>query len=170
MKKITSILFAAIFGLSLFSCGGDSAEKAGAQKIDTKDVKGTIEADGASIGNTTLHNDEGEYDVPNVDYDGFGFLIAPTSKSFEEVWTAAESNLTAFGSYESIEKKENAIFYKEIVDFAGKKEEGYNFLVLIKGSDKNYLIEGEGENPLKPIMNKEDAEKAFKAALTFKPE
>jgi hypothetical protein len=41
---------------------------------------------------------------------------------------------------------------------------------MIKGEGKNYVIKGEGENPFAPITSKEDAEKAFKIAQTFKPE
>lgn len=171
MKKSINILsiLALVLVLALYSCGGGD-EKGGEQKIDTKDVKGTIDPGDGKLGDLNYNLNGKDMEVPKVEFEGAEFLVVPTEKSFEEEWQATESGLTSFGSYEMIEKKENACFYKVIKDFAGEKEEGYSFLVWVKGGDKNYFMKGEGENPLKPITDKAVAEKAFKSAQTFKAE
>lgn len=163
---ILALLFSSLFVLS---CGGGN-ENAEAKKIDTKDVKGTIESGDAEIGNTTLHNNDGEFDVPNLKMAGGGFMIVPTTRSFEEEWKMVETNLTGFGTYEMIEKNENSAIYKVTKDFMDKKTEGYNFIVWVKGEKTNYVMKGESENLLDPIPNKADVEAMLKVALTFKPE
>jgi hypothetical protein len=168
--KLSKFLLTTIISCSLLSCGGGAAEEAASQKIDTKAVKGSIVAEGAEIDNTLLHNNDGEFDVPNIKFEGVSFMIVPTMRSFDEEWQLTESNLTGFGTYEMIEKKENSAFFKVVKDFMDKKTEGYNFVVWVKGEKTNYIIKGESENMMDPIAKKEDAEKAFKSALTFKPE
>jgi hypothetical protein len=171
MKKSINILAGLLFAsvLTLSSCGGGD-EKGGEQKVDTEDVKGTIDPGEGNLGDLNYNLNGKDMKVAKVEFEGAEFLIVPTEKSFEEEWQSVESSLTSFGSYEMIEKSESACFYKVIKDFAGEKEEGYSFLVWAKGGDKNYYMKGEGENPLKPIADKEVAEKAFKAAQTFKAE
>ncbi len=169
MKSI-KLVFATVISAVLISCGGSGEEKGAEHKIDTKDVKGTLNADGASVGSTTLHNNDGEFEVPNVKFEGAGFMIVPTARSFEEEWALTESNLTGFGTYEMIEKKDGSAFYKVSKEFMDKKTEGYNFIVWVKGDKTNYIMKGESPNLLDPIAEKEVAEKAYKAALTFKPE
>jgi hypothetical protein len=168
MRKL--IYSIAILSLIFTSCGGGKDDSAESIKIDTKDVKGTIDAGDAKMGTTTLHNNDGEFDVPNFKMNGGGFMIAPTSRTFEEEWQLVESNLNGFGTFEMIDKTENSAIYKVIKDFAGKKTEGYNFVVWIKGDKTNYMIKGESENMFDPIEKKEDAESMLKVALTFKPE
>jgi hypothetical protein len=169
MKKliVNSILILSIF---ISSCGGGKEENAESNKIDTKDVKGTIESGDAKVGKTTLHNNDGEFDVPSLKMPGGGFLIVPTTRSFAEEWQLVETNLNGFGTFEMIEKTDNSAFFKVIKDFAGKKTEGYNFIVWVKGDKSNFIIKGEGDNMLDPIEKKEDAENMLKVALTFKPE
>jgi hypothetical protein len=168
-KLIYSIALTAII---LSSCGGSGEETLESKKIDTKDVQGTIEAGDVSIGTTNLHNNDGEFEVPNVKIsDQCRLTIVPTQKTFEDEWNLIQSNATSFdGTLKEIEKKDGAVIYHEKSEFMEKVTEGYNFLVMIKGEGKNYVIKGEGENPFAPITSKEDAEKAFKIAQTFKPE
>jgi hypothetical protein len=168
-KLIYSIALTAII---LSSCGGSGEETLESKKIDTKDVQGTIEAGDVSIGTTNLHNNDGEFEVPNVKIsDQCRLTIVPTQKTFEDEWNLIQSNATSFdGTLKEIEKKDGAVLYHEKSEFMEKVTEGYNFLVMIKGEGKNYVIKGEGENPFAPITSKEDAEKAFKIAQTFKPE
>lgn len=166
MKKLVMILSAAII---LSACGEGGLEEV---KIDTKDVKGAIAAGDATIDNTELHNEDGVFDVPIVKFGkNCRMMIVPTNKTFDETWERILNSATNFKSeIKEIEKKDGAVFYEEKSEFMEKKTEGFGFLVVIKGKDKNYLIKGEGENPFAPITSKEDAEKAFKAAQTFKPE
>lgn len=170
MRKL--IYSIAVTAFILSSCGGANEESLEAKKIDTKDVKGTINAGDASVGMTNLHNNDGEFEVPNIKIgDNCKMMIVPTQKTFEEEWSLIQSNATSFdGTLKEIEKKEGAVLYHEKSEFMDKVTEGYNFLVVIKGDGKNYLIKGEGGNPFAPIESKEDAEKAFKIAQSFKPE
>jgi hypothetical protein len=156
----------------LSSCGGSDKEAEGSKKIDTKDVKGTIQAGDVSVGITNLHNNDGEFEVPNIKInDNCRLTIVPSQKTFEDEWNMIQSNATSFdGTLKEIEKKDGAVLYHEKSEFMDKVTEGYNFLVVIKGDGENYIIKGEGETPFTPISSKEDAEKAFKIAQTFKPE
>lgn len=170
MRKLIYPLVATTIILS--SCGGASEETAGSKKIETKDVKGTIEAGDVSVGTTNLHNNDGEFEVPNIKInDNCRMMIVPSEKTFEDEWSVIQSNATSFdGTLKEIEKKDGAVLYHEKSEFMDKVTEGYNFLVVIKGDGKNYIIKGEGETPFTPISSKDDAEKAFKIAQTFKPE
>lgn len=170
MRKL--IYSIAVSVLIFSSCGESNEESGESLKIETKDVKGTINAGDASVGTTNLHNNDGEFEVPNIKIgDKCKMMIVPTKKSFEEEWSLIQNNATSFdGTLKEIEKKDGAILYHEKSEFMDKVTEGYNFLVVIKGDGKNYLIKGEGENPFAPITSKEDAENAFKIAQSFKPE
>lgn len=171
MKKLIAILSILTINFTFSSCGGSKEESAESLKIDTKDVKGTINAGDASVGTTNLHNNDGEFEVPKIEIGKCKMMIVPTKKSFEEEWTLIQNNANSFdGTLKEIEKKDGAILYHEKSEFMDKVTEGYNFLVVIKGDGQNYLIKGEGENPFAPIESKEDAENAFKIAQSFKPE
>jgi len=166
MRKL--IFSIAVSALIFASCGGGKNESTESTKIDTKDVNGTIEAGSdVKISKTNLHNNDGEFEVPNIKMNGGGFLIVPTTRSFEEEWNLLETNLNGFGTFEIIEKNENSAIFKVNKEFAGKKTEGYNFMVWVKGEKSNYLMKGESENFLDPISKKEDAEAMFKVAKSF---
>lgn len=173
MKKSVNILsiFALTLTLTLFSCGGGEKE-AESVKLETKDVKGTIMAADVTVGKTDLHNDDGKFEVPNVKFnDDCRIQIAPVTTTFDEEVTKLQNAAQNFGDEIKEEKKtENTFFYHVKSDFGGEKKEGYNFIVWIKGEGKNYLIKGEGSTPFDPIKLKEDAEKAFAVAQTFKAE
>lgn len=166
MKKIIYVLALGVFFFA--SCGDGAAPEV---KLDTKDVKGTINAEGVSTSMTELHREDGVFEVPNVKFnDNCRLQIAPTSVEFDEAWTKKKQSIENFGGeVKVIEKKDGGVIYEEKSEFAGKKKQGYNFIVVIKGKDKNYEITGEGETPFDPIASKEDAEKAYNAARTFKP-
>lgn len=171
MKSIPSLLIA-IMSILLFSCGGGSEEKTETQqKVETKDVKGTIEADGAEIGMMNYSTDDGSFEAAEVNFEKCSFTILPTTKTFQEEWEFSEGFMTGmFGSYEMIEKTESSAFYKVIKKSNDEEITGYNFIVMIKGDSQNFILKGEGENMHTPIIDKADAEKAFKAAQSFKPE
>src|SRR5688572_23567376 len=113
------LIYSVVIALILASCGGTKEESAEAKKIDTKDVKGTIEAGDVSVSMTHLHNNDGEFEVPNIKIsDECRMQIVPTQKSFEEEWNLIQSNATSFdGTLKEIEKKDGAVFYHEKSEF-----------------------------------------------------
>lgn len=166
MKKIIYVF--ALVAFFFASCGEGTPEEV---KLDTKDVKGTINADGVSVGMTELHNADGVFEVPNVKFnDECRLQIVPTPRSYEDELAQLQSSLKNFDGEMKEEKKvDNGMLYYTKSEFMDKVEEGYNFIYYVKGNGVNYVIKGEGETPFKPITKKEDAEKAFEAAQTFKP-
>lgn len=166
IKKLLFTL--AISSAVLVSCGDGAAPEV---KLDTKDVKGTINAEGVSVGTTELHNADGVYEVPNVKFnDECRMQIVPTPRSYEDELSQLQNSIKNFDGEMKEEKKvDNGLLYHVKSEFMDKIEEGYNFIYYVKGNGVNYVIKGEGKTPFEPIAKKEDAEKAFEAAQTFKP-
>ena len=184
MKKLL-ILFACISTITiLVSCNGSQQEKNIApKKSDTiklisKDVNGYIIANGKfDIGDYTLNTTAGNPPT-NVTYNGLTvelgdsatLKITPCTSGFSELKSELVKKMEFFGKYEIVESKDSSFLYHYVnVNADSSKEEGYNFLVIIKGKTRQYEITGEGKNPLLPIANKQFAEKTYKAALTFMP-
>lgn len=176
MKKLIQTGLLSFAVLALTACGGETEnEKKAAGKIDTKDVKGTIDLMGA------------EGDKLNYSYNGKDckaykvtigenaeMIIFPNDVNFEDEKAKIEKKTeSSFDDVEIISSTEDCVFFKETKKpFGGDGEAktGYGFIRVVKKDDKmNYVLESNGENPLDPIWSKEDAEKLLEIAKTFVP-
>lgn len=167
MKKMLISLLISTTGL-LFSCGGSSNEKESSTlDINTKDVKGTIEAENYNKKTPLyLNNDEGKFEGIVIKYENSEISIAPTKRNLEDI-IKQRVKKNSFRATEIVSQDENSVLLKETkFEFkSGEIEsEGYSFSVLIDGYD----IRGKGKIPMEPIANKEDAERLMKIAKTFK--
>ncbi len=133
-------------------------------QIDKPDVKGSITAPGARIKALGLSNNEGKFEAATVDYKADAIQVAPTKRTFEEVKKEIESQTDRY----VVESSDaNSILYQD-KGIMGDKT-GFGFTVIVVKDDKSYALEGEGENPLKPIPTKARAEELLNVAKTFQP-
>lgn len=168
----------------LVSCNGSKQEHpivytpSDTIKLASKDVNGYIICHSKfSIGDYTLTTTAGNPPA-NVTYNGLTvelgdsatLQITPCTEGFSALKSEMIQHMEFFGKCETVESKDSSFFYHYVsIKADSSKEEGYNFLVIIKGKKKQYQITSEGKQPLTPIANKQFAEKAYKAALSFVP-
>ncbi len=178
MKGILFFVLASLLCF-LFSCNPQVPVKQGTEAVEklpprlelqTRDVKGTVEAPGgASVYSGTLMTNEGSFEEAIVKLDPKANIsIYPTAGSFEALKNTLIQKLRNWGSFDTLDCKPNSLFYHTKNESDVAKEDGYNFLVVIPGKTKNYIITSEGEAPLKPISDQALAERAYKMALSFK--
>jgi len=168
MKNLLTVIIISLVTLSFTSCSDTGTESNGGTiTIDTKDVKGTIEAGNYSKSNKLNYNN---YEGWVIGYGNSEISIAPSKKTAAEMIENAEkiaNRINSFGSEEIISKDDHSVLIKKVkLDFQTKevKEEGYVFNVVIDG----IMLVGSGENPLKPISDKSEAERLIKIAKSFK--
>lgn len=158
--------------LGLASCGGDGEDEA--RKVDTADVKGTIEAPDAKGDHVShTHNDEGEFECSIIKFsDDNRISICPTQKSLEDINNDLVANPEHINTTRTIlDSGEDYIFIKQVrKSFKDEIEsEGWNFIVIKKNpKGGNYILEGEGDTPFDPIMDEARAKELMKIAQTFK--
>jgi len=185
MKKISPlILFAGILLFSASCSSNTNQQKDSNQvnvpsdelKLDSKDVKGTITAPGASVSPYTLTTNIGtnskmvSFDGESVRIDPKAVInIVPSFMPLDSLVMSKQKDAEMFGKFDIVEKDPNGVLYHTLDTAFSEKTEGYNIIVVIKGKSKMYRISAEGDTPMKPIADKQLAEKAFKTALTFKP-
>ncbi|MFI5148442.1 MAG: hypothetical protein ACHQRM_01835 [Bacteroidia bacterium] len=183
MKNIYQGLISLFLLCILISCGqksnerneatlsNSSADKEAGLKIETKDVKGKLIAgEHAKAGNGTLVNDEGTFEEATINFDHkAGINIYPSKQPFDTLVSRLKEKLKNWGTFDVLEKQEQVFYYKATRVFGAQKEEGFNFLVQIKGKNHTYLLSGEGETPLKSIADKALADKVYKIARSFEP-
>jgi len=185
MRK-TFLNYAVLFGMALlYSCDGGDQQPAtnnapvpATMKLTSKDVNGTIDTmrNMETIPYTLVTSDPSNpgktltFDAVSIKLgEKASISIAPAVIVFDSLFADLRHDLAAWGTFDTVELKPGSFLYHSVNTFGDTKEEGYNFLVVIKGTKKQYILKGEGENPLKPIADKQLAEKAYKLALSFKP-
>ncbi|HXC06901.1 MAG TPA: hypothetical protein VNZ86_19215 [Bacteroidia bacterium] len=183
MKKIVQSLSGFLMLCFILSCsqpGTENSEKgknnnpdrtSEGLKIETKDVKGIIQAgEHARAGVGTLVNEEGTFEEATVNFEHkAGLNIYPSKQPFDTLVHQLKDKLRIWGSFDVVEMNDHSFYYKTTREFGGQKEEGYNFLMMIQGKKHTYIISGEGENPLKPIAEKQWGDKIYHIAQTFVP-
>jgi hypothetical protein len=183
MKAYSPAIIGMLLSLFIISCGQDTGEKKSENQgnavpnntdglsIETKDVKGKIQAgDHVKVGSSTLVNNDGTFEEATLGFDHkAGLNIYPAKMAFDTLKSRLKEKLNIWGTYEKLEENDSSFFYKTVSKTGGINEEGYNFLILKKGKTHNYILNGEGENPLKPIADKALAEKIYAIARTFVP-
>lgn len=136
--------------------------------ISTIDVKGKIDPMGGEFSKGTLANSEGNFESAVVRFSSFEIVIAPTTKSFNELYIECKERIEMFGGFFVVDMGKNHLLYKEQRGFTGKKKETFSMLLMVEGKTKSYLLEGKGIM-LNPIVQLEDAQKALAVAKTFEP-
>lgn len=158
--------------IALASCGGDGEDEA--RKVDTADVKGTIEAPDAKGDHVShTHNDEGEFECSIIKFDDDNRIsICPTQKTIDDIYKDLNENPERINTTRTIlDVGEDYIFIKQVnKSFKDEIEaDGWNFFVIKKNpKGGNYILEGEGDTPFDPILDEARAKELMKIAQTFK--
>jgi len=171
MKTIKSIIILSISMLVL-SC---SDEGKNTVDINTKDVKGTIEApDMKKQIKGSLSTNDGNFEQAILIFEGSEISIFPSTTSFDKlIADLEEKSERKFETIDIIEKGDNFIFYKstkEAYKEGNEDEVGYLFTVVYDNpSGDFYHVECNGGTPLDPVKDESKARSLLKIAQTFKP-
>lgn len=191
MKK-TFVLSICISSLTFFiiSCGGSGKQDnattqqnqqtvtppstANSFKLNGKDVKGSIAADSDTKIETNIIMGSGSAD-PSVEglilklKSKIDIYITPMKGTYDSLEQSTESHIKDFGgTFDAVEKGINSILYKYTDASSGAKD-AYSFLAVMKDANKSYVLVLKSQDMMNPNISKDDAEKAYKIALTFQP-
>jgi len=147
-------------------------------KLESKDVHGTITYKGSlHVFPSTLTTDDPNNPSKNVTLEGIGvdigenlgIRVMPALGVFDTLVSKTKKDLEFWGKYKTVELKPNSFLYYYSKALGDTKDEGYNFIVVVKGKSKQYEITGVGKTSLDPIVDSASAVKAMQVALTFTP-
>lgn len=136
--------------------------------ISTIDVKGKINPLEGEYVKGTLVNSEGNFETAVIRFSTFEVVIAPTTKSFKELYTEYKERNEVFGHVEAMEFSAHHVLFKMQRGFAGHKKETFTLLWIKAGATKTYLLEGKGRL-LEAMSTEADAHKAVQVAQSFEP-
>jgi hypothetical protein len=193
--KRTLVFSICISSLTFFiiSCGGGKQDGSNSQqsqaapqqnatppatannfKLNGKDVKGSIGADSGTKIETNIIMGSGAND-PSIEglilqlKSKTDIYITPMKGTYDSLEQSTESHIKDFGgTFDAVEKGTNSVLYKYTDESSGAKD-AYSFLAVIKGAKKSYMLVLKSEDMMNPNIGKDDAEKAYKIALTFQP-
>lgn len=166
MKNLSLLLLAVTL---LVSCG--SSEESNVLEIDTKDIKGTINANPDKTGDLNHHGNGLESEGKTLDFKEKGEISIYLVKEDLATTESQLTNSSLFDKVEIIDKGDNYIsFYTEKKGFGDKEDvKGYGFKVIKPYGDGTFVcLNGQGTEMFTPITTKEINKELLDIALTFK--